>query len=141
MAESKIRANLIKLKKEIEATIAEIDTELSASRPSLKLLVPRDDISKRYTLLGNKDVLVFIQTLMEKIFYTKPEPDEDEANLEYFKEQLEKSITLIGDNVKNAKLLHPAIGIPDITSEQYTQMVGRQEMFTHFKGMLKDFGL
>ncbi|MDD2299094.1 MAG: hypothetical protein PHN69_03525 [Candidatus Pacebacteria bacterium] len=141
MAKPEIRANLTKLKKEIEATIAEIDTELSESRPSLKLLVPRDDISKRYTLMGNKDVLVFIQTLMEKIFYTKPEPDEDEANLVYFKEQLEKSITLIGDNVKNAKSLHPAIGIPDITNEQYTQMVGRQEMFSHFKDMLKDFGL
>jgi hypothetical protein len=141
MAESKLRENLIKLKREIEATIAEIDTELSASRPSLKLLVPRDEVSKRYTLMGNKDVLVFIQTLMEKIFYTKPEPEEDDANIEYFKEQLEKSITLVGENVKNVKSLHPAIGIPDISNEQYVQMVGRKEMFAHFKDMLKEFNL
>jgi len=141
MAEPDIRANLIKLKREIEATIAEIDAELSAGRPSLKLLVPRDDISKRCILIGNKDVLVFIQTLLEKIFYIKPEPDEDEANLEYFKDQLEKSITLISDNVRNVKSLHPAIGIPEITNEQYTQMTGRQEMFGHFKDMLQNFGL
>ncbi|MCK9310847.1 MAG: hypothetical protein M0P26_01070 [Bacteroidales bacterium] len=141
MAEPDIRANLIKLKREIEATIAAIDVELSASRPALKLLVPRNDISRRCFLTGNKDVLVFIQTLIEKIFYIKPEPDEDEENLEYFNDQLEKSITLIGENISNVKSLHPAIGIPEVTNEQYIQMTGRQEMFNHFKDILKDFGL
>lgn len=141
MADPKIRANLTKLKKEIDAAINEIDAELSESRPSLRLLVPRDDMKKRFTLSGNKDVLMFIQTLLDKVFYLKPEPDEDEANLKYFKDQLDKSIQLIGDSVKNSRSIHPAIGMPDLTEEQYTQMIGRQEMFSHFKEMLSDFNL
>lgn len=141
MADQKIRANLTKLRKETDAAITEIDAELTESRPSLRLLVPRDDMQKRYTLSGNKDVLMFIQTLLDKVFYTKPEPDEDEANLKYFKDQLDKSIQLIGDNVKNAKSIHPAIGIPNITEEQYITLIGRQEMFNHFKEMLSDFNL
>ena len=141
MTDSKIRANLTKLKKEIDATIVEIDSELQDNRPTLKLLVPRDDEKKRCTLNGNKDVLIFIQTLLEKIFYAKPEPDEDDTNLKYFKDQLDKSITLIGDNVKNVKSLHPAIGLPDVTEMQFTQMIGRQEMFVHFKEMLTEFGM
>jgi len=141
MADTKIRANLVKLKKEIDAAINEIDAELSESRPSLKLLVPRDDMKKKFTLTGNKDVLMFVQTLLDKVFYVKPEPDEDESNLKYFKDQLDKSIQLITDNVKNAKSIHPAIGIPEITESQYIQMIGRQEMFLHFKEMLNEFNL
>lgn len=141
MADTKVRANLVKLKKEIDAAISEIDAELSETRPSLKLLVPRDDMKKKYTLTGNRDVLMFVQTLLDKVFYQKPEPDEDESNLKYFKDQLDKSIQLITDNVKNAKSIHPAIGIPDITEGQYIQLVGRQEMFLHFKEMLNEFNL
>lgn len=141
MVDTNIRTNITSLKKELEATILEIDAEISEARPSLKLLVPRDDVTKKYTLMGNKDVLVFIQTLLEKIFYTSPVPEEDEANLAYFKEQIEKSVSLSAENVKNAKSLHPAIGIPGITDSQYIQMVGRQEMFAHFKDMLTGFNL
>lgn len=141
MVDNKIRTNLQRLKKEIEAAIVAIDTDLSETRPTLKLLVPRDNIQKRNTFIGNKDVLVFLQTLVDKFFYVKPEPDEDETNLKNFKYQLDQSIQLVGVNVKNAKSLHPALGIPGITEEQYIQLVGREEMFKHFKEMLNDFNL
>lgn len=140
MVES-IRANLVKLTKEINATIEEIDAELSETRPALKLLVPTDDETKRFNLLGHKDVLSFISTLLDKIFYIKPEPSEDEPNLAYFREQLDKSIALIEDSVKRAKSQHPAMGIPELTDKQLSQLVGRQEMFQHFKVMLSEFEL
>jgi hypothetical protein len=141
MVDENIRANLVKLRREIDSAIIEIDAELEESRPSLKLLVPRDNVEKKSKLLGNKEVLVFIQTLVEKSFYVKPEPEEDETNLNWFKEQVNKSITLIGENIKNVKSLHPSIGIPNLTEEQYAQLIGRQEMFNHFKSMLTDFNL
>lgn len=135
------RQNLLKLKKEIEATLNVLDSELLTIRPTLKLLVPKNSVKEKSALLGHKDTLLFVQTLMDKIFYLKPEPEEDEANLKYFKEQITKSIVLIDETIRNVKSLHPSIGIPDTTEEQFSRLVGREEMFVHFKNMLSEFEL
>lgn len=141
MTDATIRSNLMRLKKELAATITLIDNELNSVKPTLKLLVPKDDSEHRCNLMGHRDVLVFVQTLMDKIFYSESGSEDDDTRLKHFDEQVDKSITLIADTLKNSKSLHPAIGIPDLTDEQYYQMVGRQEMFVHLREVLTEFGL